>query len=60
MTISTAIEKYCSGKTAEDAVYTIAENLDLFLDVAEIMHMGGEDAEVLREIVKKLREEVTA
>ena len=58
-TLETALKRFCVGKAAEDVYFILAENMDLFLDVAEIMHMGGEDAEVLRGVVKKLREEVT-
>ena len=58
-TLETALKRFCVGKCAEDIYFILVENIDLFLDVAEIMHMGGEDAEVLRGVVNKLREEVT-
>ena len=59
MSLETALQRFCVGRDAGDVYSTLAENIDLFLDVAEIMHMGGEDAEVLRGVVAKLREEVT-
>lgn len=55
LTLKEILQRYCQGKTADDVVFTVAENIDVFLNVAEVMYHGGEEADRLRDLVRGLK-----
>ncbi len=55
MIIENALERYCHGKSADEAIFTITKNIGMFLDAAEIMYHGGKEAEELRDVVRELK-----
>lgn len=55
MILERALAQYCQGKDAQEAFFTITDNIDLILTVANILYHDGEEAQTLREIVRELR-----